>query len=418
MGEDGRTVDPPTVAGSSRDGGTGPQTGWHRRASPPRRAAFRHQALRYLRANGIRLQPARAHTPSVRPEVSKAPRTPSPFGLRYRRPTRTPIPFGLRYRRPGTPDIRRLSHRPHPPRLRSITRPILPHASTRHRRPLRRPAPAPVRPGLPHARQPRRCGRRAAGRLAALAPHRARDPALGRGLARDHRHPPVHRPAAGRQGGTRGLCRLVAARAAGGGGRAHARSRGRAGRRTFACVPVGAGTPRARGTCRLPAAPGVRPRLRRDRRPARQERGGLPADGEPRLAAGAAGAAPLRGGRGRAAPPAGEVRRRRAQRRARCHAGAAGRGGGACRRRRRQGAVLRQGAARRPPHRQSVLGARAAPARPVVYRIALINGEPGLLRYIEGTLESAQAIVSDGERIHAIYSVRNPDKLARIPALH
>ncbi len=50
----------------------------------------------------------------------------------------------------------------------------------------------------------------------------------------------------------------------------------------------------------------------------------------------------------------------------------------------------------------------------VVYRMALINGEPGLLRYVDGRLESAQAFVTDGERIGAIYVVRNPDKLAGI----
>lgn len=54
----------------------------------------------------------------------------------------------------------------------------------------------------------------------------------------------------------------------------------------------------------------------------------------------------------------------------------------------------------------------------VVYRIAQINGEPGLLRYIGGRLESAQAFVTDGERIVAIYAVRNPDKLAGIAPLH
>lgn len=51
----------------------------------------------------------------------------------------------------------------------------------------------------------------------------------------------------------------------------------------------------------------------------------------------------------------------------------------------------------------------------VVYRIARINGEPGLLRCIDGRLESAQAFVTDGERIAAIYTVRNPAKLAGIP---
>ena len=46
--------------------------------------------------------------------------------------------------------------------------------------------------------------------------------------------------------------------------------------------------------------------------------------------------------------------------------------------------------------------------------MALINGEPGLLRYVDGQLESAQAFVTDGERIVAIYAMRNPDKLGAI----
>ena len=50
------------------------------------------------------------------------------------------------------------------------------------------------------------------------------------------------------------------------------------------------------------------------------------------------------------------------------------------------------------------------------YRVATVNGEPGLLRYVDGQLESVQAIVTDGERITAIYVVRNPDKLAHLPA--
>jgi RNA polymerase sigma-70 factor, ECF subfamily len=48
------------------------------------------------------------------------------------------------------------------------------------------------------------------------------------------------------------------------------------------------------------------------------------------------------------------------------------------------------------------------------YRITTINGEPGLLRYVDGQLESANAVVTDGERIVAIYAVRNPDKLVNI----
>ena len=48
------------------------------------------------------------------------------------------------------------------------------------------------------------------------------------------------------------------------------------------------------------------------------------------------------------------------------------------------------------------------------YRLATINGEPGLLRYIDGRLESAMAVETDGEHIYTLYSIRNPDKLARI----
>ncbi|WP_394782087.1 RNA polymerase sigma-70 factor [Undibacterium sp.] len=46
--------------------------------------------------------------------------------------------------------------------------------------------------------------------------------------------------------------------------------------------------------------------------------------------------------------------------------------------------------------------------------LALINGEWGLLRFIEGKLESAQTFETDGQRILSINVQRNPDKLARI----
>jgi len=52
----------------------------------------------------------------------------------------------------------------------------------------------------------------------------------------------------------------------------------------------------------------------------------------------------------------------------------------------------------------------------ISYRLVTINGEAGVLRYIDGQLESAQAFATDGERITAIYAVRNPDKLAGIIA--
>ena len=65
-----------------------------------------------------------------------------------------------------------------------------------------------------------------------------------------------------------------------------------------------------------------------------------------------------------------------------------------------------------------MLGTRADAGRRlperIVYRHTLINGEPGLLRYIDGNLEAAMALATDGERIVGIYTVRNPDKLAHI----
>src|SRR5215510_1345422 len=48
------------------------------------------------------------------------------------------------------------------------------------------------------------------------------------------------------------------------------------------------------------------------------------------------------------------------------------------------------------------------------YRLAEINGAPGLLRYLDGQVESAQAFVMHGTQIGAIYIVRNPDKLQGI----
>ena len=49
-------------------------------------------------------------------------------------------------------------------------------------------------------------------------------------------------------------------------------------------------------------------------------------------------------------------------------------------------------------------------------RIELVrlNGQWGLLRFINGTLESAQTFETDGERILGIQVQRNPDKLARL----
>jgi RNA polymerase sigma-70 factor (TIGR02957 family) len=48
--------------------------------------------------------------------------------------------------------------------------------------------------------------------------------------------------------------------------------------------------------------------------------------------------------------------------------------------------------------------------------LALINGEWGLLRFVDGQLESAQSLDVAGERIVRIHVQRNPDKLARLLA--
>lgn len=50
-------------------------------------------------------------------------------------------------------------------------------------------------------------------------------------------------------------------------------------------------------------------------------------------------------------------------------------------------------------------------------RVAEVNGEPGLLRYLDGRLDSVLSLVTDGMRILDVYSMRNPDKLKGLPPL-
>jgi RNA polymerase sigma-70 factor (ECF subfamily) len=45
-----------------------------------------------------------------------------------------------------------------------------------------------------------------------------------------------------------------------------------------------------------------------------------------------------------------------------------------------------------------------------------LNGQWGLLRFVDGVLDTALAIETDGECVVRIHSQRNPDKLARIAA--
>ena len=58
---------------------------------------------------------------------------------------------------------------------------------------------------------------------------------------------------------------------------------------------------------------------------------------------------------------------------------------------------------------------RLAAGHEVGYRHAMINGQPGLLQFMDGKLIGALTLVTDGVRILEIYSVRNPDKLRHIP---
>lgn len=77
-------------------------------------------------------------------------------------------------------------------------------------------------------------------------------------------------------------------------------------------------------------------------------------------------------------------------------------------------------AARRPLHgaerlmRLFQVLARQRDGQQQRFMIASFNGEPGLLHYLDGVLVTAYAVVGDGERIHALYAVRNPDKLAAL----
>lgn len=52
----------------------------------------------------------------------------------------------------------------------------------------------------------------------------------------------------------------------------------------------------------------------------------------------------------------------------------------------------------------------------VRFEVVVLNGQWGLLRFVNGALESAQALETDGERILRIHVQRNPDKLARLAA--
>ena len=53
----------------------------------------------------------------------------------------------------------------------------------------------------------------------------------------------------------------------------------------------------------------------------------------------------------------------------------------------------------------------------LVRRLATINGEPGLVNYLNGKPHSVLTVHAVGDRIRAIYILTNPDKLSHLPDL-
>jgi hypothetical protein len=49
-------------------------------------------------------------------------------------------------------------------------------------------------------------------------------------------------------------------------------------------------------------------------------------------------------------------------------------------------------------------------------QLAMINGQWGLLRFMNGQLDSPQSLEFDGQRIARIHVQRNPDKLVQVMA--
>ena len=63
---------------------------------------------------------------------------------------------------------------------------------------------------------------------------------------------------------------------------------------------------------------------------------------------------------------------------------------------------------------QFYYGVRRLLGESMEFRIVDINGTPGLLRFVDGELESATSVITNGTHILDIYIVRNPDKLKLI----
>ena len=53
----------------------------------------------------------------------------------------------------------------------------------------------------------------------------------------------------------------------------------------------------------------------------------------------------------------------------------------------------------------------------LVWTVSDINGQPGLINYLDGSPHSVLAINTRGDQIQAIYVITNPERLSRLPAL-
>ena len=65
--------------------------------------------------------------------------------------------------------------------------------------------------------------------------------------------------------------------------------------------------------------------------------------------------------------------------------------------------------------RASVFGLTKLKTLRPLQRIVEINGEPGIVSYVDGRPQSVFSIAVNGGRIGAIYIVTNPEKLTHLP---
>jgi RNA polymerase sigma-70 factor (ECF subfamily) len=65
--------------------------------------------------------------------------------------------------------------------------------------------------------------------------------------------------------------------------------------------------------------------------------------------------------------------------------------------------------------RTIIQGLRSLRAQNVVQQVVRMNGEPGIVTYLNGHAQSALIVQHNEERIEAIYIVTNPEKLSHLP---